>query len=222
MVTVFGEIYGVSKRGKMVQKLFDYGRESIGFIVFDVAVHTDDGLKFMDHDKMQELVTGAGLDVSPVLFSGDFESCLEWSRENKEDKSPWGGDHVREGHVIRPVTETRMPCRERVLFKDKGSKFFEVHCAKKPKIPSVLPDEFKVEVEELMLGCTDHRFDTVKSKETEDTQRNIGAMITLMRDDIFEDLGQEMAKRYEPKQLNMLKRQLSKAIGSHVCGWMGH
>lgn len=223
-ITVFGEIYGrgkgTRKREYEVQKMFDYGRDTFGFVVFDLAVHVGDELKFLDLDEMKARVAAAGFDVLPSLFSGTFDECREWSGANKEKQSAWGGDHVREGHVIRPVVETRLPCGRRALFKDKGEKFFEVHSMKKPKVAPVIRGEIQVDVETLMAGCTAHRFETVKSKENEDDQKNIGLMITRMRDDIFDDLAGDMVARYEAKQLTMLKRHLSKAIGSHVRGWI--
>ena len=102
-VGVFGEVYGAG-----VQDL-TYGadgrRETLGYAVFDVSAEIDGEVRWLD---AAELLAGE-LPLVPRLYEGpyDIDRVLEFAsgRETVSGR----GLHLREGVVIRPVTERYSP-----------------------------------------------------------------------------------------------------------------
>ena len=105
MVMLFGETFGPG-----VQDL-SYGMTEKGFRAFDLRV---DG-EFVDHDEMVSLVSAAGFDLVPELFRGPFD--LEPLMEVANGLDTLSESHVREGVVIKTVTESRHPIRGRRIAK---------------------------------------------------------------------------------------------------------
>lgn len=107
-LTVFyGEVFG-----KGVQDM-SYGTD-ITFRIFD----TLDGKTgtFHDWDVTKELTAKVGLELVPELYRGPwggFDAHVGLA----EGKSTIGGDHVREGYVVKPTTETWDPLYGRVILK---------------------------------------------------------------------------------------------------------
>jgi RNA ligase (TIGR02306 family) len=102
-VGLFGEVYGAG-----VQDL-TYGadgrRDTLGYAVFDVSAEIDGEVRWLD---AAELLAGE-LPLVPRLFEGayDIERVLEFAT-GRETVS--GRDlHLREGVVIRPVSERYSP-----------------------------------------------------------------------------------------------------------------
>jgi hypothetical protein len=107
-LTVFyGEVFG-----KGVQDL-NYGTD-ITFRIFD----TLDGKHgtYHDWDHTCELAAAVGLDTVTPLYRGPWGG-FDAHKHLAEGKSTIGGDHVREGFVVKPTTECWDPQLGRVILK---------------------------------------------------------------------------------------------------------
>lgn len=110
-IWILGETFG---RG--IQDL-SYGQEGIGFRVFDINF---DGKYLRPTDVHTICWKTRSLDVTtvdyvPVLYNGPFsEEILE---EYTNGKSAVGGDHIREGVVIRSIARRHGPSNGRLALK---------------------------------------------------------------------------------------------------------
>jgi RNA ligase (TIGR02306 family) len=104
-VVLYGEVYG---RG--VQS-FDYGQKGIGFRAFDLLV---DG-RFLNPTEFDRATQQYGVESVPWLGSGPYSQ--EWVAELSKGRSTIGGQHVREGVVVRPAEERHDPRVGRVVLK---------------------------------------------------------------------------------------------------------
>lgn len=90
----FGELYG------NVQDLkYGLGQER-RIRLFDIF----DGnqMKYLDYVDFQQMAEKYNLPTAPLLYRGPWDNSL---RSLAEGKTTFGGDHVREGFVVRPVKE---------------------------------------------------------------------------------------------------------------------
>ncbi len=106
-IVFYGEVFG-----KGVQDL-NYGSD-ITFRVFD----TLDGKNgtYHDWDYTCELATMAGLQTVTQLYRGPWGG-FDAHKHLAEGNSTVGGDHVREGFVVKPATECWDPQLGRVILK---------------------------------------------------------------------------------------------------------
>ena len=105
-VILFGETYGAK-----VQSLH-YGHEKDrAFIAFDILV---DG-KYLDYDEFKGLCDKYAIPTCPVIYRGPFS--LAAIKTAAEGKTIIGGDHIREGVVVRPVKERNDPRIGRLVLK---------------------------------------------------------------------------------------------------------
>ncbi len=102
-VGVFGEVYGAG-----VQDL-TYGadgrRETIGYAVFDVSAEIDGEVRWLD---AADLLTGE-LPLVPRLYTGPYDIGRVLELASGRETVSGQGIHLREGVVIRPVTERYSP-----------------------------------------------------------------------------------------------------------------
>ena len=102
-VALFGEVYGQG-----VQDLH-YGKaagrnETLGFVAFDIAAVDSAGKHWLDADVFDDFATQYDIPTAPVLHVGPFD--LEKLTEIASGPTVLGsGAHIREGIVIRPITE---------------------------------------------------------------------------------------------------------------------
>ncbi|MGW6015023.1 RNA ligase (ATP) [Streptomyces sp. NPDC055210] len=102
-VGVFGEVYGSG-----VQDL-TYGadgrRETLGYAVFDLSAEIDGEVRWLD---AADLLTGE-LPLVPRLFTGPYDIGRVLEFTSGRETVSGQGIHLREGVVIRPVTERYSP-----------------------------------------------------------------------------------------------------------------
>jgi len=91
-VRLFGEIFGTG-----VQDLH-YGFKEPVLRLFDVMI----GDEFLTPEAMVTVAASLGLAVLPTLYEGPFD--LAALQQVRDGKSVIGGDHIREGIVIRSAT----------------------------------------------------------------------------------------------------------------------
>lgn len=106
-IGVFGEVFGAG-----VQDLA-YGADGKtrkpGYQVFDIAVRFQNGeVKWVDTDEVRSLVEqeGEGLRMVPELYRGPYEPAVIAEVAEGKETISGQGLHIREGVVLRPVTET--------------------------------------------------------------------------------------------------------------------
>lgn len=98
-VIVYGEIFGPG-----VQKGFDYGVQQgkIGYMVFDISL---DGM-YVNHDQLTGWCQSFKVPMVPVL--GAFDYSIEIVKALSVGQSTVGGNHIREGVVVRPIAERQV------------------------------------------------------------------------------------------------------------------
>lgn len=103
-VVVYGEILGMQD--------LKYGNiNTLDFYAFDVKVL---GQPFKNFNEFEFLMNSSGFKICPVLKKGVFD--IE-DLKLRSGKTTIGGDHIREGLVIRPIQERTDPTLGRVILK---------------------------------------------------------------------------------------------------------
>jgi RNA ligase (TIGR02306 family) len=108
---LFGEIYG-----KGVQS-YSYGQSSIAFRAFDLML---DG-QYVDHEKFVMLCNQHGVETVPVIYQGTFS--LSTIQAISDGDSMVGGQHGREGVVVKPIVERQDAKLGRVILKYVGDHY---------------------------------------------------------------------------------------------------
>lgn len=105
---LFGEIYGWK-----VQDLA-YGhtqREPIGYAAFDLSINGG----YVDHREFVSICEEFGVPMVPELYSGPFDMGNVLSLSS--GRTQLGADHIREGVVVKPLSERTDPRIGRVILK---------------------------------------------------------------------------------------------------------
>jgi RNA ligase (TIGR02306 family) len=109
---LYGEIFGAG-----IQQL-TYGLPSeTSYLAFDLMV---DGA-FVDHDEFRRLCMKHCVPSAPILYRGPYDAALV--KALSEGTTTIGGDHYREGVVVRPVRERRHPKIGRLILKLVGDTY---------------------------------------------------------------------------------------------------
>lgn len=111
--TFFGEVFGSGVQS------FDYGTE-LNFRLFDIYTPT---AGYVNYDRLESIANTLRLPLAPVLFEGAWRG-LEQASPYAEGKSTIGGEHPREGIVIRPVKERFELGLGRVILKLVGEQYY--------------------------------------------------------------------------------------------------
>lgn len=106
-ITIYGETYGVQDLRYGLQK------GELDFRVFDVRIGSD----FVDAEQLDELCARYGLPTLPIIYKGPYsDEALSAATTGAEQVS--GSEaHLREGVVVRPLTERIDPEIGRVILK---------------------------------------------------------------------------------------------------------
>lgn len=113
--TVFyGEIYGPGVQGG-----FDYGQKEKAYALFD-AFHPGWG-KYVPIQTFMDMVDIDGVKTVPIIGAGPFHMDMVLAFQN--GKSTIGGNHPREGVVVRPMPEVFDKWGNRVALKLHGEDY---------------------------------------------------------------------------------------------------
>jgi len=114
-ILLYGEVYGSG-----IQKGFMYGldQDKQGFLSFDILVQGH----YLGWEEFHELCTTFGVGTPTILYRGPFID-LAHIKTICDGNTSLGGDHVREGGVIRPVVERRAEKGNRVCFKYRTDRY---------------------------------------------------------------------------------------------------
>lgn len=115
-VVLFGEGFGarIQKDGE------GYIPDGVDFSLFDVAMETQEGWLWQDHDRVVELAKSFGIRHVPVIGVGSLLWVIEQTREGFESRI---GDRQAEGMVARPLVELRDRRGNRIITKVKTKDF---------------------------------------------------------------------------------------------------
>lgn len=116
LLAIYGEVYGVDQNGSRIQDL-TYGATEPQFALFD-AFDAAEG-RWLDATDLPALAASLGVSMPTVLYEGPWS---EAALEHAEGPTTYGGKHVREGFVVRPMKERfhlRLP-DNRVMLKVVG------------------------------------------------------------------------------------------------------
>jgi len=176
-IVVFGEGYG----GKCQRMKDTYGPD-LKFVAFDVKV----GDIWLDVPDMEEVAKSFGLDVVDWVKIPTDMDLIDKERDKfsvQAAKCGCGEDKLREGIVLRPLTEMKTKNGKRVIVKHKGEEFSErVHTPKVRETDATklqkLTDAKEVAEEWVTAMRLLHVIDKLpKVTGMEDTRRVISAMI---------------------------------------------
>lgn len=123
LVIFFGEIYG-----KSVQDM-TYSSDTLKFRVFDTYSVAEG--RYNDWEKTRALADSVGLETVPVLYKGPWEGYD--AHLPLSEGSSTLADHIREGYVVKPLTERYVHRIGRVIFKMIGESYLLRTEAKKKK-----------------------------------------------------------------------------------------
>lgn len=222
---VYGELFGGGDYGNLkgqetcIQKGVYYGPNH-NFCVFDIYVNEE----FLPYDKVCELCQQLNILYAKILFQGELKACLEWSSTHNADVTTIPeilglgnlSNNIREGHVIKPIKSAFMPAGDRIILKDKNSKFSEVAAAssdtrrKETKVAEESPLLNKY-IERSLLYVTKQRYDNLVSKHGPITEKKqIHKYSGLLVQDALEDFEKDLSEEEKNEYLSLAKLQKKK------------
>lgn len=182
-VVIYGELFGNG-----IQKEVNYGEKK--FRAFDVMI---DG-KVLDKVSAQFVVADAGFEFVPVLFIGDFESCLQVNNVYRSLFTPADheGDNYEEGNVIEPVEIKHFRTGKRVYLKNKTTMFSEKNRGVDFSKEKVYLSENAVKIlDQVSEYITENRVRNVLSKMGVLTEKQFGSLLGQTMKDVIEEFEKE-------------------------------
>lgn len=114
-ITVYGEIYG------QIQDLrYGTAPKEVRFAVFDLLR----GREWLSWDDSQALAKSGGLHWAPVVYRGPYDREKIKALADGPSLIP-GASHIREGVVVKPVIERRVPELGRLCLKLVSDQYLE-------------------------------------------------------------------------------------------------
>jgi Rnl2 family RNA ligase len=124
VIKVHGEGYG----GKQQKMSATYGPK-LRFIAFDIYIETDESTFFLDVPVAEEIVQKLNLEFVHYVRGPNQSEWIE-NQSNMESvqaiRNGMGSGKLREGIVVRPLSETKMKNGKRAIFKHKNAEFWEI------------------------------------------------------------------------------------------------
>jgi len=190
-VVVFGEGYGGKQQGMSKT----YG-DQLRFIAFDIKV----GEVWLSVPNADKVATRLGLEFVPYREVDTDIETLNFERDRPSEvamRRGCGDDKTREGVVLRPLMEFRMPNGDRVIAKHKGEKFAERQNTPKVQDPeklAVLTQATAIAEEWVTPNRLEHVLD--KLPECRDMTHTV-TVITAMVEDIYREASGEIVESKE-------------------------
>jgi len=114
-VVLYGEVFGVTKKGANIQHL-TYGAKTTQLRIFDVYNLITQ--EWLSYDEMVAFVGAIGLDTVPVLYRGPWKGLP--AHEALAEGESAIAKHIREGWVARPASERNADHFGRLVLKFVG------------------------------------------------------------------------------------------------------
>lgn len=162
--------------------------------VFDILIN---GI-YLDFNEVWELCLAFNLNFAKPLFRGTLDECLEYPNDtNSVIADEFMPDfpinnNIREGNVIRPRYETRLPNGSRVIIKHKNDKFSEIKKDIDPILLQKINREYidesvKLLVLEAAKYINKERLNNVLSKLNDKMKQNVTAVNGKFTADVVKD-----------------------------------
>jgi RNA ligase (TIGR02306 family) len=110
-VILYGEVYGQSIQA------YSYGERKINFRAFDLMLEG----KYVDYTTFKSLCDRHQVEQVPLVYEGAFS--LDVIKFHSDGDSLVGGNHGREGVVVKPIVERDHPKSGRVILKYIGDRY---------------------------------------------------------------------------------------------------
>lgn len=173
---IFGELFGGYYPDKSVPKVPDATRLQQGvfyspdndFCAFDLRIYNG---SYLDIDLSCKILKEAGLLYADILFQGTLEECINYPNDFESTipsklALPLLPNNIVEGTVIKPMQVKFLPSKDRVILKNKNSKYAEtiVKRDKNKRPPVQISDRVKGLQLESENYVTENRLIAVMSK----------------------------------------------------------
>lgn len=205
-IKIHGEGYG----GKQQKMSETYGEQS-RFIAFDIHIECSKHRRFLNVPEAEKISLKLGLEF---VDYNRGPNCPEWIEQQtclpstQAIRNGVGDGKLREGVVIRPIRETRLPNGKRAIFKNKNEQFWEI-ATKRP-----LGQKLKIAKDISLFvqdWVTEQRFEHVidrvlQQKDNKNIERDdIRNILVLLTEDVQRESEGEIIWSKE------IARQVSKA-----------
>jgi len=241
-MTVYGELCGGFYRHPDVEKVkgavkiqgrVDYHPDNM-WVPFDILLRWEDGNKYlMMQSTVVELCQKVGLPHEQILFSGTLDECLNYPVEFVDTTGNylWGlpiiEGNIAEGVVIKPNVPMWMPNGQRVIFKNKGTKFKERVCkTPKEKKENIPLTELEMKIFEYAREyITESRMMSVVSKIGELNEKMFGVFLGAFLKDLWKDFDKdhidevkllEESTDIEVFSMAKVKKYISKEVSNFI------
>ena len=224
---LYGEIFGgtyphpevpKSTKATKVQKGVYYTPEN-KFYAFDLKVNG----AYVNYKIFEELMAASGFLWAKSLIVSDLKTCMAYSNEFQTKIPEWLGlpsieNNICEGVVIKPLDARFFPTGDRVILKNKNSRFSEVSSGKvkeKKDNASIeiisLSSDQKAFAEEASEYINANRLHNVLSKIGTVIDKDFGKVAGLFTQDVLNDFKKDHAETFEA-----LDKDIQKLIQNHV------
>lgn len=204
------------------------------WVIFDIALITDDEIQFVGIQKMMDLVgelqdMGYPVKHAPFFYaSDDFDTCLEVAQntinEYESQVPPMLGydgpeGNKMEGVVIRPMyDDVHFRNGKRVIFKLKNEAFSEKNGGKSKSTKKEniqLTQEASDLLDIAITYINRNRVESVISKYGQVTHEDFGKINGMMNKDVINELRDDYPERFNALEKKDRKR-LQKKIGVEI------
>lgn len=213
-VQVYGELYGEG-----VQKGVYYSPEK-RFAAFDIRVeykHEGEMVsEYLGTDIVGRLCHQFNIPHVPILaeevsfsdamkFDYEFKSVINTDRE---------GENFAEGIVIKPVSPMFLGNGERIIIKNKNSKFKEVQKSKKVRKQESWTDDMNYVYSIMSTYNTEERIRSAVSKIGSIGQRDFGKLLGMVGKDLLDDWRKDHDwGSLEKKEQKVVTGKMNKDVG---------
>lgn len=210
-LTVYGELVGGMYRHPDVEKVkgatkiqgrIDYHPDN-KWIPFDILLRWKkndiEQTLLCPQDTVMKYCEKVGLPHEQIMFKGSFEECLNFPIDfiDTTGHDLWGlpiiEKNISEGVVIKPNHAHYFPSGQRVIFKNKGTKFKERICkTKDQKVKDISLNELEQKYCNIYREyITESRMYSIFSKIEEINEKSFGKILGLFMKDLYDDFEKE-------------------------------
>ena len=242
-LTVYGELCGGFYRHPDVEKVkgaikiqgrVDYNPDNM-WVPFDILLRWEDGNKryLFSQTEVMEYCDKVELPHEQLLFSGTLDECLNFPIDFTDTTGnflwnlPIIEGNVSEGVVIKPDKAAWMPNGQRVILKNKGTKFKErIMRTPKEKKENVPLTDLELNIFEYAREyITESRMMSIVSKIGHLDEKMFGVFLGAFLKDMWSDFDkdhadeiQELEAKTEVDQFSMAKvrKHVSKEVSDFI------
>lgn len=228
-VSIHGELIGggyfndkgeinINPNVSLIQKEVLYTND-IDFIAFDITCFMEDGTRdILSVDDRNNLLNCYRFKTSPILFSGNLNSCIRFCKKNLTFVTvvpklyynlPVPKNNLAEGLIIKPIECLRDSHGRRIIAKVKNPKFAEVPLIPPKEVEKPQPPDPKVVyLMRIARGYfNNNRLNSIISQNGELTVDNSMKYVGLLCNDVTTDLSDDFIFTQTYDQLNEIQKK---------------